>query len=163
MTDDRSTIEHEAIPPAGQAPSARGRSIGLVAGIAGIALLAVGAVAGAGASRIMGNHEAQPLMPAVAITSISDGNVVAVKGTVAEIYGNKFVVQDASGRALIETGPRGDGGKLVAKDETVTVQGRFEDGFIHGSMIVHPDGKTDLIGPAGGPPHHGPKDWLRRP
>jgi uncharacterized protein YdeI (BOF family) len=86
------------------------------------------------------------------ITSMHDWSEVAVKGQVAEIFGNKFIVQDDSGRALIETGPRGEGGQLVAKSESVTVQGRFEHGFLHAELISHPDGRNDFVGPPGPPP-----------
>ena len=76
---------------------------------------------------------------------------MAVKGTVAEVFGNKFVVEDDSGRALVETGPQGDNGGLVAKSETVTVQGRFEHGFIHAIAIQHGDGRADAVAPPGPP------------
>lgn len=160
MPEDATIIEHQE--PAAPPPTTawRTRTIALVAGVA---LLAVGLIAGAGAARFMGNHEAQPLMPPVAISAMTDNGVVSVKGKVGDIFGNKFLVEDQSGRMLVDTGPAGDGGTLVAKDETVTVQGRFDDGFLHGSMIVHADGKTDLVGPAGGPPRHGPKGWFHRP
>jgi hypothetical protein len=83
---------------------------------------------------------------------------VAVKGQVAEIFGNKFVVQDESGRALVETGREGEGASLVAKSETVTVQGRFERGFIHAVAITHGDGRNDLVGPPN-PPHERALSW----
>ena len=70
----------------------------------------------------------------------------------AEIFGNKFVIQDDGGRALVETGRQGEGGGLVAKAETVTVQGRFEHGFIHAVAIQHADGHNDVVGPPGPPP-----------
>ena len=83
---------------------------------------------------------------------MKDWNQVAVKGQVAEIFGNKFILADDSGRALIETGREGEGGKLVAKSETVTVQGRFEHGFVHAMAIQHSDGQTTMLGPPGPPP-----------
>jgi hypothetical protein len=46
-----------------------------------------------------------------------------VKGQITEVLGNKFIVQDPSGQALVETGRASEGGGLVAKGETVTVQG----------------------------------------
>jgi hypothetical protein len=85
------------------------------------------------------------------IASIPDWSEVAVKGQVAEIFGAKFIIQDGSGRALVETGRRGESGQLVAKSETVTVQGRFERGFIHAEVISHPDGRNDFVGPPGPP------------
>jgi uncharacterized protein YdeI (BOF family) len=86
------------------------------------------------------------------ITSMHDWNEVAVKGQVAEIFGNKFIVQDDSGRALVDTGRSSETGNLVAKSETVTVQGRFEHGSIHAQAISHPDGRNDFVGPPGPPP-----------
>ncbi len=62
-----------------------------------------------------------PVAP-VAIQALVPSGAIAVKGDVAEIFGNKFVVQDPTGRALVETGREGEGGKLVAKGESVTVQ-----------------------------------------
>jgi uncharacterized protein YdeI (BOF family) len=85
------------------------------------------------------------------ITSMHDWSEVAVKGQVAEIFGNKFIVQDDSGRALVDTGRSGETGNLVAKSETVTVQGRFEHGSIHAQAISHPDGRNDFVGPPGPP------------
>jgi uncharacterized protein YdeI (BOF family) len=85
------------------------------------------------------------------ISAMRDGSPAAVKGQVAAIFGNKFVVQDGSGRALVETGPEGEGGALVAPSETVTVQGRFERGFIHAAAISHADGHNDVLGPPGPP------------
>ncbi len=131
-----------------------------------IAAAIVGAFAiGAGATALA--QRAHPPITFVALTpgpvsAMKDWSPVAVKGTVAEIFGNKFIVADDSGRALVETGPQGDDGKLVAKSETVTVQGRFEHGFIHAVAIEHGDGHTDVVAPPGPPPpgpmrpDHGP-------
>jgi hypothetical protein len=83
------------------------------------------------------------------ITSMRDWSEVAVKGQVAEAFGNKFIVQDESGRALVDTGPSGETGNLVAKSEIVSVQGRFEHGSIHAQAISHPDGRNDFFGPPG--------------
>ena len=55
-------------------------------------------------------------------------------------------------------GRAGEGGKLVAKDETRHRPGPLR-GRLHARLdrSVHADGRTDIIGPAGGPPHHGPR------
>ncbi len=132
----------------------RGRAAAL--GLASVAILVVGAAAGAGAMKMSGPQVEMAPMTPVAISSLKDSNLVTVKGKVAEIFGNKFIVQDESGRALVETGPAGDNGKLVVADEPVSVQGRFEDGFLHASFLVRQDGKVEALGPAGGPPRHGP-------
>src|ERR1700722_19589333 len=97
------------------------------------------------------------------ITSMHDWSEVAVKGQVAEIFGNKFIVQDDSGRALVDTGRSGETANLVAKSETVTVQGRFEHGSIHAQAISHPDGRNDFVGPPGPPPPPGGPIGARHP
>ena len=124
-----------------------------------IAILAVGAAAGAGGAKLAqrwDTHSVMLLQPSP-IDKMADATTVAVKGNVAEIFGNKFIVQDGSGRALVDTGPRGDRGTIVAKNEAVTVQGRFDRGVIHAQVLVHADGKSEAFGPPRPPrPDRGP-------
>ncbi|TCM52125.1 hypothetical protein C8J36_1096 [Rhizobium sp. PP-F2F-G48] len=136
-------------------PHARRPSRLALTGVAAVALLALGVAGGAGAMKLAKpSVEMAPMAP-VAISAMPDGDLVTIKGKVAEIFGNKFVLQDASGRALVETGPAGEDGKLVTANEEISVQGRFDDGFLHASFLVHPDGKIEALGPVGKPPHHG--------
>jgi uncharacterized protein YdeI (BOF family) len=130
---------------------------------AAVAILAFGVGIGAVAMRHWhgGPTAAYASLPPVAITAMTDWSTVEIKGQVAEIFGNKFVLQDASGRALVETGHQGEDAALVVKDEAVAVQGRFEHGFVHAAFIVHGDGKIVALQPPHGPPAHGPLDWLR--
>lgn len=124
---------------------------------AAVAILAVGAAAGAGAVKLTRpTPEMAPMTP-VAISTVKEGNLVTFKGKVAEIYGNKFILKDDSGRALIDTGPEGEGGKAAKVEEAISVQGRFDDGVLHASYIVRQDGSIEALGPAGGPPRHGLK------
>jgi hypothetical protein len=120
-------------------------------------LLVIGAVIGAGALRVAGGipRQAGFVLQPSPIASMSEWTPAAIKGQVAEVYGNKFIIADASGRALVETGREGEGGRLVKPNETVTVQGQFERGFLHASVIQHGDGRADLLGPPRGPPPHG--------
>lgn len=101
----------------------------------------------------------EPLTP-VAISALADDSRTAVHGEVAEIFGNKFVVADPTGRVLIETGRAGEGGELVAAGETVTVEGRFHRGFMHAERLTRGDGSTLELHPphppGKHPPHHGP-------
>lgn len=122
-----------------------------------VAAALVGAFAVGGGVTAVALQSRQPalvMLTPAPIAAMQDWNAVAVKGQVADIFGNKFILQDESGRALVETGPRGEGGTLVAKSETVTVQGRFEHGFIHAQVVSHGDGRNDIVGPPG-PPHGG--------
>ena len=107
---------------------------------------------GVTATALQARPPAMLLLTPAPITSMRDWSEVGVKGQVAEVFGNKFIVQDDSGRALVDTGRLGESRQLVAKSENVTVQGRFEHGFIHAEAISHPDGRNDFVGPPGPPP-----------
>jgi hypothetical protein len=80
------------------------------------------------------------------IAQMTKHGPVAVKGQVTEVFGNKFIIQDDSGRTLVDTRPHGEGGKLVAKGETVTVQGEFENGFIRAKVMTRADGTSEAFG-----------------
>lgn len=123
------------------------RSLALVAALVGAGAIGAGATALTQRGRVT-----LVALPPAPIAAMAEGSAVAIKGQVAEIFGNKFVVQDQGGRALVETGRSGEGGKLVAPSETVIVQGRFEHGFVHALAVQHADGRTDMVGPPG-PPH----------
>lgn len=123
----------------------------------GAGLLALGGATGAVVmSQTRPSVSMAPATP-VAIRSLSSTGIVTVRGRVAEMYGNKFVMEDSTGRALIDTGREGDDRQLVTTGEPITVQGRFERGFIHASFLVGPDNKVTALGPLAGPPH-GPPD-----
>lgn len=155
---------HDLGPRRGARPDAEPRPHGrpwhrqMGAVIASLAALGVGIAAGAGGMAALRPAAAMAPATPVAISAVPSWGTVTIKGRVAEIYGNKFVLADDSGRALVETGPAGEGGGLVARDEAVTVQGRAEDGFIHAGFVVHADGKVEALGPPG--PLHAPA-WLR--
>lgn len=163
-----SSSDHEPPRPQEAVPAAtnrrklsfgsRGRTAALSAG-----LLIIGAVVGAGALRVAGGipRQASFVLQPSPVASMSEWTPAAIKGQVAEVFGNKFIIADASGRALVETGREGEGGRLVKPNETVTVQGRFERGFVHASVIQHEDGRADLVGPPKGPPPHGVMARLR--
>ena len=127
---------------------------------AGAALLGAFAIGAGVAAVTMGSRRATVLSMAPApITAMRDWSPVAVRGDVAEVFGNKFIVADDSGRALVDTGRAGEGGTLVARSEAVTVQGRFERGFIHATVITHADGRSDVVGPPGPQRRRGLLSW----
>ncbi|TCA28106.1 hypothetical protein E0H70_22210 [Rhizobium leguminosarum bv. viciae] len=143
-------------------PGQRRRRLAIPAIAAAVALV-VGAAGGASAVKMMRpTPEMAPLTP-VAISAMPTSSLVTIKGKVAEIYGNKFVLQDESGKALVETGRAGEDGVLVTQDEAVTVQGRFDDGFVHASYLVRQDGRTEALRPPKGPPHRRFADFDHRP
>jgi hypothetical protein len=152
MTDGENTSEPKAVPPPWRRLLV---SRGDVAtGSLAIVLIA-GAALGAGGTRLAQNWAPRSLMllqPAP-IDRMVERSPVAIKGDVAEIFGNKFVLQDGSGRALVDAGPRGEDRVLVAKGETVTIQGRFDRGVVRADVVVHADGRNEALGP----PDRGPK------
>ncbi len=152
MTDTYNTSAPKELPP----PQRRPRmSRGVIATGTVAAVLIAGAALGAGGTRLAQNWQPQSVMllqPAP-IDKMAEQTPVAIKGDVAEIYGNKFVVQDASGRALVDTGPRGEDRAIVAKGETITVQGRFDRGVVRADVLAHADGRNEAFGP----PDRGPK------
>jgi len=159
----------EPITPAGTGAPPRRRPFllpRLFLGIAAVGLLAVGLGVGAVVATYGSNLRAAAYapLPPVAISAMTDSSTVAIEGQVAEIFGNKFIMEDPSGRALVETGPKGEDGDLVARGEAVTIQGRFENGFLHATFIVHEDGETVALDqPHRPPPPHGPLGWFHGP
>jgi hypothetical protein len=122
-------------------------------GLAAIGLIAIGATAGGAIG-----HAFQPpieMAPThiVAIRNLaaSDG-IVTIKGRVAESFGSRFVVDDGSGRTLIDAGPHAGEEARVPLDTVVSVQGRFDRGGFRPSFLVGPSGTVTPLGP---PPGHG--------
>jgi uncharacterized protein YdeI (BOF family) len=131
---------------------------GLLSSAAGVLLAAAlgGAALAAGPTDPVQPQAVMLLTPGP-IGKLQPDSPVAVKGSVAEIFGNKFILQDDSGRALVDLGPRGDGGNAVTKGEAVTVQGMFDGGFVKAQVLVHADGRAEAYGPPRPPrPERGP-------
>lgn len=119
-------------------------------GVAAVMLLVLGTGIGAGAVSLAqpDQHIAfDPTLGATRVADLSEDDRIGIEGRVAEIFGNKFVVEDSSGRVLVETGHKGRGASLVALNEQVNVQGRFENGFVRASAIRHRDGRIESLGP----------------
>jgi uncharacterized protein YdeI (BOF family) len=148
------------LPPPRRFSPRRARLLVGVAGAMLAAALAGTAVAQGPADR--SQPQAVMLLTPGPIGRMQPDSPVAVKGTVAEIFGNKFILQDDSGRTLVDLGPRGDDGNKVTKGEAVTVQGMFDRGFIHAQVLVHADGRNEAFGPPRPPrPDRGPPDRPR--
>lgn len=156
MSDDNSNSATPENKPEPATAAKAKRSNYSIAGLAVLGTLILGAGAGAVGMKYMNQGQAQVLLEPVAVSAMANDSTVAVKGTVAEVYGNSFIIQDASGRTLVEAGRHGGvwslitPAALVTKDEIVTVQGHFENGSMHASMLVHADGKAVDLRPAGG-------------
>ncbi|MFZ2994690.1 hypothetical protein [Sphingobium sp.] len=117
------------------------------------ALLALGAAGGAGAvSLTRPTVEMAPTVPTAIARLAQTSGIVTVKGRVAEVYGDRFVMQDGSGRILVDAG-RGSSG-AISTGSGVMVQGRYDQGQLRASYLVDPQGQIEEVG--GRPPHGGP-------
>jgi len=161
MSDTPDNSETKAVPP----PASRLRISTRALGVGGaVAVLIAGAALGAGGTRLAQNWEPQRVMllQPSSIGELRDDTPVTIKGEVGDIFGNKFIVQDATGRALVDTGPRGEDRRIVTRGEAITVQGRFDDGVVRAQLLVHADGRSEAFGPPHGP-KGGPKDGPKGP
>ena len=134
-------------------PAPANRRLGIARAATVLALI-VGAAGGASGMRAWDRTRPQAVMllQPTSVTSLRDDTVVAVKGKVADRFGNTFLLQDETGRTLVDLGRRGESGNVVAADETVTVQGRFDRGRLHAQVVTHPDGRSEGFGPGKAPP-----------
>lgn len=127
---------------------------------AGAAVLVIAGAAG-GAGAVQATRPSVEMAPTV-LTLIAklpmSSGVVTVKGRVAEVYGDRFVIQDASGRTMVAAGREARG--MVGVGQPVIVQGRFDDGQLRASYLVDRNGEVAEIGPRGprpgGPDDRGP-------
>ncbi len=121
---------------------------------AGIAIgLALGAAGGAGAvSMTRPAVQMAPMVVTPLARLTADTGIVTVKGQVAEVYGDRFVLADASGRTMVDAGRD----TVPAKGATMRVQGRFDDGQLRASYLVDAAGKVTQVGPGPRPGGRGP-------
>lgn len=69
------------------------------------------------------------------------------------MFGNKFMIEDATGAILAETGPAWHRSVTLDKGEAVRVRGEpGRDGTFDACVVTREDGETLEIRPAGGPP-----------
>ncbi|MDO9370374.1 MAG: hypothetical protein Q7T68_17540 [Sphingopyxis sp.] len=122
--------------------------------VAAIALVAIGAAGGASAASLTRPAiEMAPIVATPAAKLAAATGIVSVKGRIAEVYGDRFVVEDGSGRAMIDAGR--ENGVALAKGTAITVQGRFDDGQLRASFITTADGEITQVGPRGRHGHSG--------
>jgi len=158
MTDDATTPQMTGMPPhpaAGpHAPRTPSRRVLAALGAALIAVGVAGGAVGAGYLRPEpATFDATLVTTPIAEVASASGDRLAVNGTVAEIYGNKFILSDGGTRVLVETGRAGEGGDLVDAGEAVLVQGRFENGFLRADALRRANGEVEELAP----PPRGPK------
>lgn len=120
---------------------------------AALGAVVVLAASAGGAGAMAMTRPAIEMAPTVAtpIARLASSNgIVTVKGRVAEVFGDRLVVQDASGRTMIDAGR--DGAQGLAAGAPVMVQGRYDQGQLRAHFLVGPNGAVEAVGP-GHPPH----------
>lgn len=122
----------------------------ITGGAAALLLLGVACGAGAMAMTRPGVEMAPPVPTAIARLPQTSG-IVTVKGKVAEVFGKRFVVQDGSGRTLVDAGP--DSTTAVRAGSMMMVQGRYDNGQVRASYLVDPQGRVEAVGAPPRPPH----------
>jgi uncharacterized protein YdeI (BOF family) len=75
-----------------------------------------------------------------------------IAGEVVDVFGNKFVVSDATGRILVDAGPGWWQRIEVTRGERVRVTGELDEGEFDARTIVRGDGSVIQVRPADGPP-----------
>lgn len=117
----------------------------------GGALLVLGLAGGAaGMALTRPTVEMAPTVPtAVAKLSGSTG-IVSVRGRVAEVYGDRFVVADQTGRTLVDAGRAGAD---MRTGSPILIQGRFDNGQLHARYLVDGSGSVQEVGQSS---RHGP-------
>ncbi|MGW8134958.1 hypothetical protein [Sphingomonas zeae] len=114
-------------------------------------LIALGAGGGAAAvSMTRPSVTMAPTIPTPIAKLSSTSGVVTAKGRVAEVFGDRFVVQDATGRAMVAS----NRDAMPSVGSNVMVQGRYDDGVMHAQYLVDPNGSVVPVGP---PPPGGPR------
>ncbi|WP_019515155.1 hypothetical protein, partial [Sphingomonas sp. Mn802worker] len=123
-------------------------------GIAAAALVAIGVAGGAGAvSLTRPSIEMAPTVPTAIARLPQSSGVVTVKGRVAEVYGNRFVVQDGSGRTLVDAGREAQ--NAVRVGTPMLVQGRYDQGQLRARFLVDSSGSVQEVGAPPPPPPQG--------
>lgn len=83
----------------------------------------------------------------VAINQLQPGGVT-IKGKVADLFDDKFVLEDSSGRILVQTGPGGPRTLSVTAGETLTVVGLPRGRTFDAREIKRENGETLFSAPA---------------
>ncbi|MEG8038318.1 hypothetical protein QP166_02795 [Sphingomonas sp. LR60] len=118
--------------------------------LGGAALLAMGAAGGAGAVQLTRpSVEMAPTIPTAIAKLPASNGIVTVRGRVAGVYGTRFLVEDASGRTLVDAG-RGAG--TLTTGAPVLVQGRFDDGQLRARFLADQGGVREVGAPPPPPP-----------
>jgi hypothetical protein len=95
---------------------------------------------------------APPVAAQTAIGDLGARPMVEIEGSVTEVFGNKFVLRDATGSVLVTNGPSWHHQLDVAPGETLRVAGELDEDEFDAFRIYRSDGEVIEIRPVDGPP-----------
>ena len=93
-------------------------------------------------------------MQSMTISKLAPSQAIKTRGRVAEIFGNKFILQDDTGGRWSNLAPRAHEEELVDVGKDVVVEGRFKHGFIHATALTTRGRRRTLGGKGDGPEKH---------
>lgn len=96
-------------------------------------------------------------VPAIAAAQVDIGSIgnqdgLTIEGTVADVFGNKFVLEDETGRVLVETGPSWFHNIAVTQGERLTIVGEPDGDGFDAYRITRQDGTEIVVRDPNGPP-----------
>jgi uncharacterized protein YdeI (BOF family) len=89
---------------------------------------------------------------AVGIGQLASTDNVVIDGTVEQVFGNKFLLKDNTGVALVDTGPRSHATRTFVVGERLKVRGKLDNSEFEARQITRADGAMETIRPDRGPP-----------
>lgn len=105
-----------------------------------------------------------PQLETVTVNQLRDMNAIRLEGRVAEVFGNRFVLEDATGRTLVTTGPQGDREALVKVGDQVSVEGRYGRSEVRAMALTVAGTERVALRDMDGPGRDGPgRDGPRGP
>ena len=134
--------------------------------IAAVALLGIGGAVGVTAASSMEPRAVMANVSPTAIKSLANAArpwigepIVTVRGRVTQRFGNRFILNDGTGQVLVDVGGHESREGGITANQSLTVQGHYEDGTIRPLFLVGPDGRVAMIGRGD---RHGGKENGRR-
>lgn len=121
--------------------------------LAAVVLLGIGGAIGAAAASsmepaaVMANASPTPIKSLANAARPWIGEpIVTVRGRVTQQFGRQFILNDGTGQVLVNAGGNEGRENGITANQTLTVQGRYDDGTIRPMFLVGPDGRIAMLG-----------------
>lgn len=88
----------------------------------------------------------------ISIRDLQRNTGIAISGEIRDVVGNEFILDDGTGRVIVDAGPRWYHQLNFKSGDRVTVIGEYDDGEFDAFSITYADGRVIQVRPADGPP-----------